>query len=153
MSLPGHTDTYEANYMAALPPTRQIQFGQIPGAPSWFAGFLQALNAVLGPLYDIANAGTTFGDNIPGTYKTLQVSTPLSASTPLTFKNTNKAAPQAVTIAQCTLTHGTPTVFASDGTNIAIGLNQWSYSGGNIQLDSLVGLQPNCTYSIKFLTI
>ena len=130
--------------MAALPPYRQIQFNQIPGAPPWFAAFLMSLNQFLGAVYDMANGNTTFGDNIPRQLKTVSYAIPASGYAKQTFACTLKTKPVAVLLGQAVLTQGTA------GT-AAISLNQWSYQAGSISLDSIVGLAPNATYTLTFL--
>lgn len=129
--------------MASIPPFRQIQFQQVPGAPSWFAGFLNTFNQFAGAVYDIVNNGITPGQNYPKFYKSLSIAVPATGYTAQTFKNTNSNAPKDVHIAQIQLTQGTA------GT-AAISLNQWSYVNGMVSLDAIAGLQPNCTYTITF---
>lgn len=133
--------------MSAVPPFRQIQFDQIPGAPNWFAAFLTALNQFLSAIYDMANGGTTFGDNIPRQLKTLPVTVAADGKFPVqSFKSTLRTAPQAVLLAQAQVTSGTA------GT-VPISLNQWTYLQGMVQLDSIVGLQAGNSYSLTFLVL
>lgn len=137
--------------MASLPPFRQIQFNQVPGAPSWFAAFLQSLNQFCSAVYDMANRSVTLGDNIPAQFKTLTYQVPAAGYPALTtgvlsFASTLRAKPQVVVLAQAQVTQGTP------GT-AAISLNQWTNQAGNIQLDSIAGLQANNTYSLTFLVL
>lgn len=130
--------------MGSLPTFRQIQFQQVPGAPPWFAGFLNTLNQFTGAVYDIVNGNVTIGTQIPRFKKTLTIAVPSSGYTPQTFKNTLPTTPWDVHIAQVQLTQG------AGSTTSPISLNQWSYQNGMISLDALVGLQPNCTYQITF---
>jgi len=131
--------------MGALPPFRQFDFSQIPGAPPWFSPFLQQLNRFAGALYDIANKNTALGSNVPAQVFTITVATgPAGTFAPISFKATLLGKPQACLLAQVQLTLGT-------ASNSAISLNQWTYQAGMIKVDALVGLATNATYNLTFL--
>lgn len=155
--------------MSALPPFRQIQFNQIPGAPAWFAAFLTSLNQFLGAVYDSLNRGTTLTDNIPAQIKTLSVQIANDGTfSKLSFAVTLKTKPQIVLLAQAALRSGSaaPYIALVDSSNVAltnknkqllcqpaISLNQWAVNGGMVSIDSIVGLAAGNTYDLTFLVL
>lgn len=140
--------------MAALPPFRQIQASQIPGAPLWFIPFLQAFNRGFQPVYDAINGALTLGANLPAQVKQITYTPPTDgypaySAAVLTFACTLKTKPALVILAQVQR-KGTPTVGTTES---AVSLNQWSVQAGSISVDSLAGLVPGVEYTLTFLVM
>jgi|SRR6185312_1597270 len=127
--------------MGSIPPNRQIQLQQIPGAPNWLSALLTPLNKILGALYDIADNRTTVGQQIPWQYQDVTVSITDGKWVQQQFKQTATGTVKGITVERI---QGSPTPTS------AVGITSWSVSGNQITISNLVGL-PNGTYTLTLL--
>lgn len=58
-----------------LPPVKNIQLADVPGAPSWFESYLGIENRILSYLYTAFDGGITLGGNIQGTTRETELRT------------------------------------------------------------------------------
>jgi hypothetical protein len=128
-----------------LPTTRRFKFEDFPGAPQWFAQFLQALNLFVDPIYQILDGNVGSQNMVAPKTFSKTITSPASGSTTFNFANPLKIMPSAVLIGNIYVNPNP----SSHPTNPAVAY--WHYSEGRIYIDNITNLSASTTYIVTLI--
>lgn len=130
-----------------LPTAHTFKFEDYPGAPQFFAQFLNSLNLFVDPVYNILNGGITYQNLAAPKLFTKIITTPASGNVTFNFVNPLRIAPSAVLIGNI-YEQGDPSAHPTDAT-----CAYWHVSQGNIYIDNIPNLSTSQTYVIQLVVL
>lgn len=125
-----------------LPSVNRFKFEDFPGAPDWFAQFINQFNLFSGPVYSILNRGVGYQNLVaPQIYKQTILG---AAPTVFQFTNPLSIQPSAVTLGN--VWYGIPSQHPAVACQV-----MWHESGNVIYIDDVIGLTPGTMYNLTLV--
>lgn len=128
-----------------LPTSNIFKFEDFPGAPQWFAQFLQALNLFTDPVYQIINGGITYQNLAAPQLFSKTLTAPAAGSVTFNFANPLRVIPRAVILGN--VYQGTTTSTHPSSPPVVL----WHFSQGTIYVDNITNLTASTQYTVTLV--